>query len=153
MKTLHALAAITVLVPFMAAAQVFGLHLGSIHDPDPGNKANNTNPGLYVRLDNGFTVGAYKNSLHQDTGYVGWTTPEFWRVSVTLGVASGYRSDGLIPLAVPTLRLLTFYAGADGLSLTDDPEKEGATSVRFAWIPRIEEKGTNVYHLMVERRF
>lgn len=135
------------------ASFVAGVHLGSQHDPDPGKLANNLNPGLYLRLNNGLTVGAYKNSLHKDTGYIGWTSPEFLRLSVTVGVASGYNPHGFIPLAVPTLRLFTFYTGSDGIALTADPDKPGATSLRFAWIPRIEEKGTNVYHLMAERRF
>lgn len=150
MKKLILLSAFT---PFMAMAQVFGLHIGSQHDPDPGGRANNLNPGIYLRLDNGFTAGLYKNSLHKDTGYVGLTTSEFLRTSVTFGVASGYRPEGLIPIVVPTWRIVTFGGGPDGLFFTDDYTKVGTISVRFAWIPRIEEKGTNVYHLMIERKF
>lgn len=123
----------------VASAQVFGVHIGSRHDPDPEGTANNSNPGLYLRLDNGFTVGAYYNSLRKDTAYIGWTSPEFMRVSVTMGVATGYRNGELIPLIVPTVRLFTL--------------PDGVTTIRFAWIPQVEEKGTNVYHLMAERRF
>lgn len=88
-------------------AQVVGLHLGSQHTNDPHGLANNLNPGLYVRFDNGVTAGFYKNSIHKDTFYAGWTAPEFYRVSFTFGAASGYRNDGqafnLIPIIASRL--------------------------------------------------
>jgi hypothetical protein len=134
---------------------VVGLHIGSQHTNDPKGLANNLNPGLYGRLDNGFTAGFYKNSLHKDTAYAGWTTTEFWRFSLTLGLASGYRNDGqafnMIPIIVPSARLVTFDPST--MSLAGDPAKEGTYSLRLTVIPRIYAEGQDIFHFMAERRF
>ena len=137
-----------------ASAQVIGAHLGSYHDPDPGNLANNVNPGAYIRFDNGLTAGAYKNSLKRDSAYIGYTSQEWGRVSVTAGIVSGYRTETVIPFAIFTVRAVTFRVSDDwDFSLVDNPKTKGAISVRIGWIPKIEEKGTNVIHLMIERAF
>lgn len=136
-------------------AQVVGLHLGSQHTNDPHGLANNLNPGLYVRFNNGVTAGFYKNSIHKDTFYAGWTAPEFYRVSFTFGGASGYRNDGqafnLIPIIVPSIRIFTY--DGDTKSFDGDQNKVGTVSFRMTVIPRIYSEGQDIFHFMVERRF
>lgn len=143
------------LAPVYAMSQVIGLHIGSQHTNDPHGLANNLNPGLYVRFDNGVTAGFYKNSIHKDTFYAGWTAPEFYRVSFTFGGASGYRNDGqafnLIPIIVPSIRIFTY--DGDTKSFDGDPNKVGTVSFRMTVIPRIYAEGQDIFHFMVERRF
>src|SRR5438045_253932 len=54
-----------------AEAVTVGLHLASVHLPK--RDFNNTNPGLYVRTDGGWTAGAYRNSLNRTSAYAGYT--------------------------------------------------------------------------------
>jgi hypothetical protein len=79
-------------------AETYGLHLASYHTA-PGN--NNVNPGLYVRTDGALSVqtGAYYNSLRRSTVY-GMANATYHAVTVSLGAATGYRSDVVPMLAV-----------------------------------------------------
>ena len=131
----HAVATAAALLLCAAApgvhADTVGLHLGSLHIP--AKDYNNTNPGAYVRLDNGWTGGLYRNSLRETSVYAGytWTRGAF---SVTAGGVSGY-FDSLQPLLVPSVALFTAH---------------GITT-RIAFIPRVEKKiGAHVVHLMLE---
>ena len=115
----------------VAGAATIGVHLGSLHIP--AKDYNNTNPGLYVRLDSGWTGGLYRNSLAKNSVYAGytWTHGAF---SVTAGGVTGY-FETLQPLLVPSIALFTH---------------RGITP-RIAFIPRVEKKiGAHVLHLMVE---
>lgn len=115
----------------VASADTVGVHLGSLHIPAKGY--NNSNPGLYVRLDSGWTGGLYRNSLRKNSVYAGytWTHGAF---SVTAGGVTGY-FETLQPLLVPSFALFTY---------------QGITP-RIAFIPRVEKKiGAHVLHLMVE---
>lgn len=82
---------------YAAQACTVGAHIGSWHDR-PG--FNNTNPGLYVRLDNGVTAGVYRNSLSKPSVYLGrsFETPlaDWVSVAVTVGVVSGYNNPILV---------------------------------------------------------
>ena len=114
-----------------ARADTVGIHLGSLHIP--AKDYNNSNPGLYVRLDSGWTGGLYRNSLRKNSVYAGytWTHGAF---SVTAGGVTGY-FETLQPLLVPSFALFTY---------------RGITP-RLAFIPRVEKKiGAHVLHLMVE---
>ncbi len=115
----------------------FGFHLGSQHTPDHGGRANNLNPGAYLVLPNGITAGFYKNSLHKDTFYAGYTTAEWMRLRLTVGAASGYQKDGLIPIIVPTVRLFTAYDW----------------NLKLAYIPKIDSKSSEIWHLMIDKSF
>lgn len=75
---------------------VVGVHVGSKH-MDSGSGAdgslgwNNSNPGVYARWGNGFTVGHYENSLRRPSTYAGWTFDMLdGYVGLTVGVATGY---------------------------------------------------------------
>ena len=110
-----------------------GIHVASRHEPvrrANGQKFNNSNPGVYLRWDNGVTAGSYRNSEYRTSVYGGWT----WAGSacgpaVTFGVITGY-AKGTIPLIVPSLCVLDH--------------------VRVSFIPKIEPKGSNVLHLSLE---
>lgn len=114
-----------------AHADTVGVHLGSLHIP--AKDYNNSNPGLYVRLDSGWTGGLYRNSLRKNSVYAGYT----WThggLSVTAGGVTGY-FETVQPLLVPSYALFTY---------------RGLTP-RIAFIPRVEKKiGAHVLHLMLE---
>lgn len=143
------------MLPIFAFAQEgtsIGLHLGSHHYPDPNGRANNVNPGAYIRLENGLTAGFYLNSWRKDTAYIGWTTHEWMRTSITFGIASGYREEMPIAIAVPTFRLASVRA-VDGRIHFADEAKPGVYSVRMALIPKFREDGMTAIHMMIERTF
>lgn len=117
-----------------AHAQTVGLHLGSWHS-EPGY--NNANPGVYVRLENGLTAGAYRNSFRKTSVYAGWTWQADiagFRPAITAGLISGYRHPFLV---VPSIAA---------------PEI-GSVRLRVAYVPRLDPKGAHVIHLMAEKEF
>jgi hypothetical protein len=114
-----------------ARAGTLGLHLASAHLPQ--RHFNNTNPGLYYRSDEGWTAGAYRNSLRRTSAYAGYTWG-WGRLAVTGGAVTGY-ADNVQPLLVPSVVLLSVQG----------------VSARVAFIPRVEKRiGSHVLHLMVE---
>jgi len=114
-----------------AAAGTIGLHLGSQHFP--AKKYNNRNPGLYYRTDEGWTVGAYRNSLRRDSVYAGYTW-KYGQLDVTTAAVTGYFHK-VQPLLVPSVSLFTYHR----------------ITPRIAYIPRVEKKiGSHVVHLMAE---
>lgn len=114
-----------------ASAEQFGVHLGSVHFPQ--RDFNNANPGLYWRSDDGWTAGAYRNSLRRTSAYAGLTW-QWGRLALTAGGVTGY-ADKVQPMLVPSFAFLRI----------DD------FSVRVAFIPRIEKRiESHVLHLMVE---
>lgn len=72
-----------------AQAATFGVHLGSAHYPK-GSYQNNFNPGMYVRTDDGITVGAYYNTLRRTSVYAGYTF-EYGPVGLLGGLVTGYQ--------------------------------------------------------------
>jgi hypothetical protein len=95
----------------LAAALVTGIHLASVHSEPtyPCGQTecayNNTNPGVYLVMPSGLTVGAYHNSYRQVSAYAGWT----WqtadgRFGLTAGAAVGYRHAPLMPMLTPSVR-------------------------------------------------
>jgi hypothetical protein len=122
---------------FGAQAQTFGVHTFSLHER-PG--MNNTNPGVYVRFDNGATVGTYFNSHRKQSTYAGWSfeTDELHSLSaaVTVGVVTGY-SQKVSALLVPSIALHTSLGTA-----------------RIGIVPRPPVRGgCGAVHLMLERHF
>ncbi len=114
-----------------AMADTIGLHIGSHHMP--AKNYNNSNPGMYYRTDEGWTVGAYRNSLRNNSVYAGYTW-KFGALDVTTAGVTGYFHK-VQPLLVPSLSLFTY---------------RGVTP-RVAYIPRVEKRiGSHVLHLMVE---
>ena len=125
------LAAAGLLATPSARAGTIGLHLASAHMPE--RHFNNTNPGLYYRSDEGWTAGAYRNSLRRTSDYAGYTW-EWGRLAVTGGAVTGY-AQSVQPLLVPSVVLLSVQG----------------VSARLAFIPRVEKRiESHVLHLMVE---
>jgi hypothetical protein len=114
-----------------ASAGTLGAHVASMHFPQ--RDFNNFNPGVYYRSDEGWTAGAYLNSLRHGSVYGGYTW-QHGRFGVTGGAITGY-GHGLQPLLVPSVVLFTYQGVA----------------ARLAYIPRVEKRiGSHVLHLMLE---
>ncbi len=80
----------------------FGLHLATAHS---SSRYNDDNPGLYLRLENGFTAGSYYNSARKQSSYIGVTLPVLQGAfDVSAVVLTGYRIDPL-PAIVPSKRM------------------------------------------------
>lgn len=79
-----------------AQAATFGIHVGSAHVPG-GAYQNNFNPGVYLRTDDGITIGTYYNTLRRVSFYAGYTV-EYGPVGLLGGLVTGYQPkliDGL----------------------------------------------------------
>lgn len=123
-----------------AAETVVGAHLGSHHWSDAPR--NNVNPGAYVRLESGLTVGAYRNSFYRPTLYVGmsWAIPGT-PIDVTAALATGY--DGH-PYSSPVTVLLVPSIASPWL---------GDWRVRLSAVPRLSRNQDGIAHLSIESRF
>lgn len=75
-----------------AAPAAIGLHVGSAHVPHKPRQSN-FNPGLYVRFGNGFTAGAYRNTIDRLSVYAGVTINLAGPLDITLGAISGYKRE------------------------------------------------------------
>jgi len=120
------------------SVQSIGVHLASYHFPQ--NDFENVNPGLSVRLHNGATFGAYRNSIGRLSAYAGWTwDTDFhgWRPAITAGVVTGYERADVMPLLVPSI---------------STPAVDGFRA-RFTFVPQIEKGGASAVHLSIERDF
>lgn len=113
MKT-HIFLALAALVSFTAEGATFGVHLGSSHYP-AASYQNNFNPGMYVRTDDGITVGTYYNTLRRPSVYAGYTL-EYGSFGLLGGVITGYspkiinglsygQGKALTPMVALSLRL------------------------------------------------
>ncbi len=112
-------------------AGTIGFHVASHHAP--AKTYNNSNPGIYYRNDEGWTAGAYRNSLSKNSVYAGYTW-KFGALDVTTAGVTGYFNK-VQPLLVPSVSLFTY---------------QGITP-RIAYIPQVEKKiGSHVLHLMIE---
>jgi hypothetical protein len=162
---LSVLAALAFTAQADALPAVVGAHLVSHHaekggSSDPGDRGwNNKNPGLYARWGNGFTLGAYRNSLFRNSAYLGWTLSDSAdRLSVTLGAVSGYdkitdgpgdrqavRCDGangcrvvnlknvVLPLFVPSVRVGLTEKLSARLSVLAVPRHPAAVHLSLEW--------------------
>jgi hypothetical protein len=114
-----------------ANAQTIGLHLASAH---AHGGYNNSNPGIYLRLDNGVTFGTYRNSDRRQSAYLAytWESTEWHRFSagLTAGGVTGYDRK-VSPMLVPSVAF---------------------SGVRLGIVPR-PRGGSSALHLMVEHRF
>ena len=120
-----------------AQAQTFGIHAASIHEKQG---MNNTNPGAYVRFENGATFGTYFNSIRKQSNYIAWSfeTEQWHRLSaaITVGAVTGYQAK-LSALIVPSIAY-----------------HSNAATVRIGIVPRPPvHGGSAALHLMVERHF
>lgn len=142
----------------MIAEMVIGLHLASLHSPSPW-KLSGENPGLYLKTEEGWTAGGYRNSYGRLSLYAGKTfETEDKRWALTVGGISGYQrisgpaacgenevntrshicqrpgTKGAIgPLVIPSVRL-----GDDNLAL------------RISYAPKVEKRSAHALHFSLE---
>ena len=134
MKAFFAL--ILALAATVAQAQTVGLHLASIHDK-PG--FNNTNPGIYLKTESGFTLGAVVNSENNPAFYMGktYTKPmSSGDLSMTVGGIHGYKLAPIVPLVVPSL----------GVNCGEK------TTCRISYLTQLHKNGANALHFSIEKR-
>jgi len=109
----------------------YGLHLISMHVPN--STTNNGNLGAYLITKHNIVLSHYHNSVWTYTNVVGWKTPEFYRMSATLGYISGYKilngKDWIFGV-IPEVRLATFDRPVEGV-------KE--LNVRLEVIPNLDK--------------
>lgn len=84
-----------------AVAGTLGVDVGTWHDRDGLRGAN---PGLYYKADSGLAGGAYRNSYGRSSVWAGYQL-ESGRFGLLLGAATGYPCGGVLPMAVPSVRL------------------------------------------------
>ena len=131
-RTLTLIAALS---PLVIGATTLGLHIGSQHDK-PG--FNDTNPGVYIRLDNGSTFGTVLNSMNRQSFYAGMTwdrrVTDNTQVSLTAGGITGYAMP-VTPMVIPSVA----YRVAPGVR------------VRGALLFRVHQDGANAIHMSIEK--
>lgn len=116
----------------------YGIHIGSKHFPQ--YQYNNSNPGVYVRMESGMTYGTYYNSERRMSVYAGYTYQFDDTYAVTVGLVSGYslgkEKTRIYPMIVPSMKL----------------GKIGDTTFRLAIMPQASSKnyGSTAIHLMAE---
>ena len=117
------------------APAAVGVHIASKHS-SYAQQWNDDNHGLYARWANGATVGAFRNSEHATSAYVGWSKdwPLVKRVDVglLLGLVTGYQRADVLPLAVPSVRLAATKNLGIRASLIVNPDKAGAHAVHLS---------------------
>ena len=141
---------------------VLGLHLLSQHAPEqPWH--NNENLGAYVRTEEGWTAGAYRNTLRRTTVYAGYTWLHALApnadVGLTVGLGTGYQrktTEAACPevnrkyhkhyAQGPCTETLGFSRGALTALVVPSVRYE---FVRLGFVPRVGEH-SSVLHLMVE---
>lgn len=116
------------------AETVVGLHTFSAHYPQERYQ-NNDNFGAYVRLDNGTTFGAYRNTLGRPSVYLAYTA-QAGPFGLTAGVITGYRRRApcergyspayLAPLLAPSIRLPAVLGATPRITLVP-PAKNTVT--------------------------
>lgn len=88
-----------------ALSQTVGLHTASQHLPRYEWQSN-SNPGAYVRTADGWTVGAFRNTLRRPTVYAGRTWMDvIGPVDVMAAAATGYRVAPVVPLVMLSTEL------------------------------------------------
>jgi len=117
---------VTLLATFApsANAATVGLHLATAHFG--GHDLRASTPGLYIRAENGFTAGTYRNSYDRTSTYAGWTwQTDDQRLALTVGAVTGYDAARVMPLLVPSARVPLGAGFAARFSFIPKPVKSG----------------------------
>jgi hypothetical protein len=114
-------------------AHLVTAHFGSAHS----HQLESWTPGVYMRTDAGFTLGAYSNSHGAPSAYAAWTwQTDDRRYALTAGGVTGYPGATVMPLLVGSARVpLTPRAG-----------------LRVAILPK-PRRGSGGLHLSIEHDF
>ena len=127
---------IAMLFAASANAQTFGIHLASVHDSYKQDW-NDANPGLYLRLENGATIGTFKNSERSQSVYAGWSKD--WSLTsridagIMLGGITGYQRAKVLPMAVPSVRLAVTETMGIRTSFIFNPRGASAVHLSAEW--------------------
>ena len=121
------------------AQTTVGLHVATQHLEHTDERLNTATPGLYVRTEQGFTAGIFRNSYSRTSAYAGWTwQTDDRRFALTAGVITGYSAAKAMPLLTPSVRF----------------ELAPGFAARLAYIPKPLKKGhSSGLHLAVETEF
>lgn len=141
---------------------VIGLHLASQHFPERYMQSNDT-PGIYARIEDGWTAGVVRNSFDRWAVYGGKQFEPMRHVSLAVGVITGYQKED----RPCTKRETHEYGWKNGCftgttkhaispmlvpSLYAEPIKNA--TVRLNYIPRWSKPGTSeALNLAVEYKF
>jgi hypothetical protein len=145
----------------LLAGVVIGAHIASVHIPND-DYLNNVNPGVYVRLANGATLGTYRNSLARQSVYAGWTferTVLGVPAAITVGAITGYQlKDGPCVGKEAAIYTHCTYGNTKhpvGLLLAPSVRLPTILGVmpRITVLPKIAAKGHTVVHLSIEHSF
>lgn len=90
----------------LTAGVALTLHLGLV------GEYNQVHPYARYTYDSNFIVGAYYNSEERVSGYIGYEIDITHKVSIELGVVSGYQSRDLLPMGRITYDDTLFIAPA-----------------------------------------
>lgn len=126
-------------------AASFGVHLASAHYPG-GPYQNNFNPGVYLRTEDGITVGTYYNTLRRASVYAGYTY-EYGPFGVLGGVVTGYQPKRIDGVTYGQGKALTPM-----LALSLQLPKLGGFRPMLMLIPPFRSSPA-VLHLAFEHRF
>jgi hypothetical protein len=111
-----------------SAQTTVGAHLVTGHT-SPG--FNDSNPGMYFRLDNGFTAGSYFNSERRQSNYMGITVPVFdGAFDVSVLAMTGYRKDAALAV-VPSKSFALGSGYSVRLTLLAPPKSTAAMHFSF----------------------
>ncbi len=119
-----------------ANSTTIGLHLGSVHDK---SGFNDTNPGVYLKTDEGYTVGTVYNSVNKQALYAGYTFSRNLgkvEIAATVGGITGY-SLPVTPMIVPSVTV----------GITNN------FSARVNFLAKVHKDGANALHFTIERKF
>jgi hypothetical protein len=118
------------------APTTVGAHLYSAHFGPNASRFQDRTPGLYARWANGFTLGAYRNSVEKASAYAAWTfEPDRERrvsAAITLGAIVGGYEMPVVPMVVPSVALRIGGGWAARAALIANPKNTGAPSVHFS---------------------
>lgn len=136
---------VTLLFPYNAeASPVVGLHTISLHSPSR-EWQNNSNFGLYYR-DQDITIGAYRNTLHRNALYLGYSV-HYGPFSLMIGGITGYKKQvGYQGKTLGNSEHVVSLMAAPSVVL---PKVLG-TSPRITFIPGIGSTHYSVFHLSLE---
>lgn len=132
------LALLIVLAPGLIApahaADTIGLHLASAHSR-PGFE--NATVGVYLRRDDGLTLGALRNSYGRLSAYGAWTLQtDDQRFGLTVGAITGYPAARVSVLIAPSVRWELSPGWAARLVLLPKPPQHASAAALHLAIER-----------------
>lgn len=126
-----------------AHALTLGLHVAATHlgELNHGAKRTMATPGAYAVLDNGVTLGAYRNSLGRTSVQAGytWAASSHWALSAGLvtgypGTSTGYAHERSSRYPLPYLAVSYRFGGSDlGARALWSPQKTHPVALSVEW--------------------